>query len=202
MGPAARLLGDRGQETLARLRVAVVGLGGVGSILVEELARLGVGDLVLIDNETVDATNLPRLLAAERSDIGSPKTDVAARNATRANPQIRLTTVPRRVEDPEALRELVLCDWIFLAADSHSARHWVNAAVHEFLMPATQVGVKILVSPDGDVGQIHTATRLLVPGIGCMWCNGLIDPPNSPSKCTPRPNANRPGTSPAYPHPA
>ncbi|MCX4767341.1 ThiF family adenylyltransferase [Streptomyces sp. NBC_01275] len=173
---ARQLLGDRGQETLARLRVAIVGLGGLGSILVEELARLGVGELVLIDNETVDATNLPRLLGAERSDIDKLKTDLAARNAIRANPQIRLTTVPRRVEDPEALRELVLCDWIFLAADSHSARHWVNAVVHEFLIPATQVGVKIPVSPDGDVGQIHTATRLIAPGIGCMWCNGLIDP--------------------------
>ncbi|MER6156254.1 hypothetical protein ABT147_11995 [Streptomyces sp. NPDC001868] len=36
--------------------------------------------------------------------------------------------------------------------------------------------MKIPVSPDGDVGQIHTATRLIAPGIGCMWCNGLIDP--------------------------
>ncbi|MFI1687244.1 ThiF family adenylyltransferase [Streptomyces sp. NPDC020794] len=140
-----------------------------------ELARLGVAELVLIDNETVDATNLPRLPAAERSDVGKPKTDLAARNATRANPQIRLTTVRRRVEDPEALRELVRCDWIFLAADSHSARHWVNAVVHEFLIPATQVAVKIPVSPDGEVGQIHTATRLIAPGIGCLWCNGLID---------------------------
>ncbi|MGW1810812.1 ThiF family adenylyltransferase [Streptomyces sp. NPDC001393] len=172
----ARLLGDHGQETLARLRVAVVGLGGVGSILVEELARLGVGQLILIDSETVDATNLPRLLAAERTDIGKPKTDLAARNASRANPQIRLTKIPRRVENPEALRELVLCDWIFLAADSHSARHWVNAVIHEFLIPATQVGVKIPISRDGSIGQIHTATRLIAPGIGCMWCNGLIDP--------------------------
>lgn len=68
------------------------------------------------------------------------------------------------------------CDWIFLAADSHSARHRVDAVVHEFLIPATQVGVKIPVSPNGEVGQIHTATRLVFPGVGCMWCNGLIDP--------------------------
>ncbi|WP_374117055.1 ThiF family adenylyltransferase [Streptomyces sp. MNU76] len=49
----ARLLGDRGQETLARLRVALVGLGGVGSVVVEGLARLGVGELVLMDSEPV-----------------------------------------------------------------------------------------------------------------------------------------------------
>ncbi|MFF0793892.1 ThiF family adenylyltransferase [Streptomyces spiralis] len=171
----ARLLGDLGQETLNRLRVAVVGLGGVGSILVEELARLGVGELVLVDSETVDATNLPRLIAADRADINKPKTELAARNAARANPQVRLVTIPRRVEHPEALRELARCDWIFLAADSHAARHWVNATVHEYLIPAIQIGVKIPVASDGEIGQIHTATRLIAPGVGCLWCNRLID---------------------------
>ncbi|MFD5648971.1 ThiF family adenylyltransferase [Streptomyces sp. NPDC127039] len=171
----ARLLGDRGQEALSRMRVAVVGLGGVGSILVEELSRLGVGELVLVDDEAVDATNLPRLVAAERADVGQPKTRVAARNAARANPHVRLITVPRRVEQREALRELTRSDWIFLAADSHAARHWVNAVVQEYLIPATQVGVKIPVTQGGEIGQIHTATRLITPGIGCFWCNRLID---------------------------
>ncbi|MFI7590232.1 ThiF family adenylyltransferase [Micromonospora sp. NPDC049359] len=62
----ARRFGQLGQESLSRLRVAVVGLGAVGSILVEFLARLGVGGPVLIDDDIVDETNLPRLLAAER----------------------------------------------------------------------------------------------------------------------------------------
>ncbi|WP_244189394.1 ThiF family adenylyltransferase [Streptomyces incarnatus] len=171
----ARLLGDRGQEALSRMRVAVVGLGGVGSLLVEELARLGVGGLVLVDDETVDATNLPRLVAAERGDVGELKTNVAARNAIRANPSVRLAPIPRRVEHHESLRELSRTDWIFLAADSHAARHWVNAVVQEYLIPATQVGVKIPVVGGGEIGQIHTATRLIAPGVGCFWCNRLID---------------------------
>lgn len=172
----ARLFGDRGQETLARLRVAVVGLGGVGSLIVELLARLGVGHLVLIDADRVDVTNLPRLVAAEQDDVGKLKTELAARNATRANPNITLTVIPDRVEHPTARRAIADCDWIFLAADTHAARHWVNATVHEHLIPATQAGVKIPIDPFGNVGQIHAVTRLLLPGHGCMWCNGLIDP--------------------------
>ncbi|ROR43495.1 ThiF family adenylyltransferase [Kitasatospora cineracea] len=172
----ARLLGDLGQETLRRLRVAVVGLGGVGSILVEELARLGVGELVLIDDETVEETNLPRLVASGREDIGRLKTEVAARNARRANPDVRLIEIARRVERPESLEELVRCDWIFLAADGDAARHWVNGTVQQYLVPATQVGVKVPLTPQGDVGQIHTATRLVLPGSGCLWCSRLIDP--------------------------
>lgn len=175
----ARLFGDLGQETLRSLRVAVVGLGGVGSIIVELLARLGVVHLVLIDDDNVDheGTNLPRLLAAEPSDVDHPKTELAARNARRANPEIELTILPLRAEHPDARQALTGCDWIFLAADGHAARHWVNAVVNQYLIPATQAGVKIPVNAEtGDVGQIHAVTRLLLPGRGCMWCNGLIDP--------------------------
>jgi molybdopterin/thiamine biosynthesis adenylyltransferase len=174
----ARLFGDLGQEVLHRMRVAVVGAGGVGSVLVELLARLGVGDLVLIDDDTVDdeGTNLPRMIAAEPDDTGKPKTELAARNARRANPDIQLTILNTRVEHADARRALTTCDWIFLAADTHAARHWVNASANQYLIPATQAGVKIPVNQAGDVGEIYGNVRLVLPGAGCMWCNGLIDP--------------------------
>jgi molybdopterin/thiamine biosynthesis adenylyltransferase len=175
----ARLFGDLGQESLRKLRVGMVGLGGVGSVIVELLARLGVGHLVVIDDDSVDheGTNLSRLIAAEPSDIGKLKTELAARNARRANPDIDLTILTARVEHPDARQALTSCDWIFLAADGHAARHWVNATVHQYLIPATQAGVKIPVNPEtGEIGQIHAIIRLILPGEGCMWCNGLIDP--------------------------
>jgi molybdopterin/thiamine biosynthesis adenylyltransferase len=174
----ALLLGDQGQEVLRRMRVAVAGLGGAGSILVEFLARLGIGQLVLIDDDTVDedGTNLCRLVAADPEDFGRPKTELAARNARRANPNIELTIIDQRIEAPEAREALSTCDWIFLAADTHAARHWVNQTIHQFLIPGTQVGVKIPVNEHGNIGQIHTVTRVFLPGEGCMWCNGLINP--------------------------
>ena len=175
----ARLFGDLGQEVLRQLRVAVVGVGGVGSIIVELLARLGIGHIVLIDDDNVDheGTNVPRLIAAEPGDIDKPKTQIAARNARRANPDIELTILSTRAEDPDARQALAMCDWIFLAADGHAARHWVNAITSQYLIAATQAGVKIPVNTEtGDIGQIHAVTRLILPGQGCMWCNGLIDP--------------------------
>jgi molybdopterin/thiamine biosynthesis adenylyltransferase len=175
----ARLYGDLGQETLRRLRVAVVGLGGVGSIMVELLARLGVGHLVLIEDDLVDqdGTNLPRMVAAEPDDTGKPKTELAVRNARRANPDIDLTVISRRAEHPDAQAALTLCDWIFLAADGQAARHYTTKIANQYLIPATQAGVKIPVnSSTGDIGEIHAIIRLLLPGQGCMWCNNLIDP--------------------------
>jgi hypothetical protein len=60
--------------------------------------------------------------------------------------------------------------------NSDAARHWVNTAIHQYLIPATQIGIKIPVDAVGNVGEIHTVTRLFMPGDGCMWCNQLIDP--------------------------
>ncbi|WP_039794477.1 ThiF family adenylyltransferase [Amycolatopsis alba] len=172
----ARLFGDRGQQAFRKMRVAVVGLGGVGSLVVELLARLGVGHLVLVDHDTVDETNLPRLVAADQGDIGSNKIELAARNAQRANPAIDLTVIPEQVQHPEALRAVAATDWIFLAADTDAARHWINQTVHQYLVPATQAGVKIPVDTAGKVGRIHVAVRQLIPAGSCMWCDGLINP--------------------------
>ena len=70
------LLGDTGIEKLRAARVAVFGLGGVGSYVVEALARSSVGTLDIVDDDTIALTNLNRLLYATRDNIGQPKTEV------------------------------------------------------------------------------------------------------------------------------
>nr|WP_235532898.1 ThiF family adenylyltransferase [Nocardioides sp. Root682] len=171
----SRLFGAAGQACFADMRVAIVGQGGVGSLLTEYLARLGVGSLLLIDGDNVESTNLPRLLGARRRDVGRPKVALGRRNARRANPSVEVKTMKSRVEHSQSLQALSQCDWVFLAADSHAARHWVNAIVETYLIPATEVGVMVPVDDAGDVGRIHTVYRRMTPGQGCFWCNGLID---------------------------
>ncbi|MHB8796712.1 MAG: ThiF family adenylyltransferase, partial [Candidatus Nanopelagicales bacterium] len=170
------LFGDVGQACFREMTVAIVGLGGVGSIVSEYLARLGVGHLVLIDDDIVDVTNLPRLVGASHRDIGKAKVKVARRNVRRSNPHAQVTTLQAVVQDPRSLRLLTRSDWIFLAADTHAARHWVNAVVETNLIPATQMGVHVPASDSGDVGRIHAVYRRMTPGQGCFWCNGLIKP--------------------------
>lgn len=171
----SRLFGAAGQACFSAMRVAIVGQGGAGSLLTEYLARLGVGSLLLIDDDTVDLTNLPRLLGAHRSYVGRPKVLLGRGNARRANPDGEVKILKSRVQDPDALHALSQCDWIFLAADTHAARHWVNAIVETYLIPAIELGVRIPVDDAGDVGRIHTVYRRMTPGQGCFWCNGLID---------------------------
>lgn len=85
------LLGPAAMEKLAQAHVAVFGLGGVGSYVVEALARSGVGSLTLVDHDVIDYSNLNRQLFALHSTLGQPKTSVAADRVRDINPQCNVT---------------------------------------------------------------------------------------------------------------
>ena len=194
----ARLFGVVGRDILAATRVAVVGAGGAGSLIVELLARLGVGEIVIIDPDRVEIHNLPRLIGSRPLDAlafldqrpwsflptsmrrwlshGTRyKTSIAARAARRANPGVRVEQHRLDVSEPAAALALTTCDWIMLAADTATARLVVNKIAHQYLIPATQVGVKIDVNQDGVVGIVHAVSRTVTPEAGCLDCQGLID---------------------------
>lgn len=191
----ARLFGDRGQEILKRQKVAVVGLGGAGSLISEQLARLGVGHLLLIDSDVVETSNLSRIVGARRTDahpwmtderrpswmrelghrLAAKKVHVARRVARTASPAIRVDAIVGGVEEHEVAQLLRDCDHVFLSADSATARLVVNAIAHQYLITVTQVGAKISVDKlSGDVTDVFAVSRRVGPGGACLKCNGLI----------------------------
>ena len=91
----ALLLGEDAIKALSRKKVAIFGLGGVGSWCCEALGRAGVGQLALIDHDTVSESNLNRQLVALHSTIGQPKAAVMAARLRDINPDIKVTeTIP------------------------------------------------------------------------------------------------------------
>ena len=86
------LLGAEAMERLARARVAIFGVGGVGGYVVEALVRSGVGALDLVDDDLVCLTNLNRQIIATRRTVGRYKVEVAAERAAEINPKCRVTT--------------------------------------------------------------------------------------------------------------
>ena len=72
-----RLVGEEGQARLLRAKVALFGLGGVGSYALEALVRAGIGEMLLVDGDAVEETNLNRQLIATRATLGQPKSEVA-----------------------------------------------------------------------------------------------------------------------------
>lgn len=193
----SRLFGDHGQAILASQKVGVIGAGGAGSLVVEYLARLGVGHLVVVDPERIDATNLPRIVGSRRRDtlpwltngtrpewlrqlghrMSTAKVAIAKRVAKQANPKIEFEAIYDDVTRDAVAERLIDCDYLVLAADSAQARLVVNAIVHQYLIPGVQVGVKIQLDDNGVVRDIFSVVRPLQPGTMCLWCNPpLISP--------------------------
>ncbi len=100
----ARLLGLEAMERLARARVVVLGIGGVGTVAAEALARAGVGHLTLIDGERVDETNANRQLHALDGAFGALKAEEMAARLRRVNPALRIEAVPEAYGEANAAR--------------------------------------------------------------------------------------------------
>lgn len=187
-----RIFGDAGQSQLADARVGVLGVGGGGMLLVEYLARLGVGELIVVDPDRVSETNLPRLPGARHADVHGPfgrrlgrllrvrgrlKVKLAERIARDANPHIKFVGLPLDVSDPAASAQLRDLDFLFCAADSMRARLVFNALVQQYGIPGIQIGAKVRSdAATGMLTDVRSVIRAVSPGAGCLWCNGLISP--------------------------
>lgn len=179
----ARLFGDEGQRILRDLKVGIVGAGGAGSMLNQALAHVGVGELVALDDDVIEVTNLPRVVGSAPLDAasddpawpGTAKVELSRRLALAVNPALRYHAVRDSVVDEAAARHLIDCDVLFLAADSMQARHVVNAIAHQYLIPCFQVGAKVQVA-DGRVVDAFAVSRAVGPGGLCLWCQGLVSP--------------------------
>lgn len=172
-----RMFGAAGQRVLCSSKVAVVGLGGVGSLVVEYLARLGVGTILAIDPDPIDGTNLSRVVGALPVDveIGLLKTQIAIRHARELARDATLSAISLDVALDSVAQALRDCDYIFLAADSMRARLIVNALAHQYLIPVVQMGAKIRPDETGHLEDAMSAVRHIRPASGCLWCNGFVD---------------------------
>lgn len=169
------IFGRAGQESMAQSSVAVVGLGGIGSFVATELAYLGVGKLVLIDPDRVEATNLNRLLGARENDIGQLKVEMVAKVLTSIRPDMKVDAIAANVVDEAALDALKGVDIIAGCVDNHGARMILNQLAIRYLMPLVDAGTGIkALQADRQLvagGQV----QLIVPGCGCLECRGFID---------------------------
>ncbi len=145
-----RLFGQTAMERLAGARVAVVGIGGVGSACAEALARGAVGNLVFVDGDVVAPSNINRQAVAFTSTVGMPKVEVMAAIAAQVNPDVRVDTVERFVLSDEVeglLDEIGPVDYICDAVDSISVKLALAQLAEERGVP--------LVSSMGGANKVH-----------------------------------------------
>lgn len=167
-------LGSESENILKGLRVAIIGLGGGGSHIAQQLAHVGVANLFLFDFDTIDqeGTNLNRLVGATEADVKEEKlkVDIAKRLISGIDPTTNVSTFNSHWQDNnETLR---YCDVIFGCVDSLLQRRDLESAARRFLIPYIDIGM--------DVNEVQKhfvisgQVVLSMPGQPCMRCLGIL----------------------------
>ncbi len=167
--------GEKNQNAISRIHVGIVGLGSVGTIVAEAMARIGVGQVTLIDPDRVKLHNLDRLMYATVDDVGSFKVHLAEtkmrQNATAQ--RIEIAAVPTSIHEPTAYRQALDCDVLFCCVDRPVARDVLNYIAYCHLIPVFECGIDVIPNRDQDgLFAPHWRAHLITPHHQCLRCNG------------------------------
>jgi len=128
-------LGEEGQRRLAAARIAIVGAGGLGSPAVLALAAAGVGTLTVIDDDSVELSNLQRQVLHRLEDVGAPKVDSAVRAASELSPHTRVIPIREHLDPGSAARLLAGADLVLDGSDTFDTREAVASACESLGVP-------------------------------------------------------------------
>ena len=167
--------GREQQNTIARLKVGIVGLGSVGCIVAEAVARIGITQVTLIDPDKVEEHNLDRLLYGTLDDIGKLKVSLAA-HAMRCHStaeEIQITALPVSIHDEAAYKAVLDCDIIFSCVDRPVARDVLNYIAQAHLIPVIDGGIAVENDRRQDrLLSAHWRAHIVTPYHQCLRCSG------------------------------
>ena len=165
MGRTQLLLGDEKVETLMTKNVLVVGLGGVGGICAEMIARAGVGRMTIVDADTVDLSNANRQIPALHSTAGKLKAEVMAERLKDINPELQVTVLTKYVQDEliDAILDEGNFDYAVDCIDTLGPKvQFIKACKDRGLPIVTALGAGGKVNPSmvqiTDISKTHTCT--------------------------------------------
>lgn len=172
----AQAFGAGTAEALRCLSVAIVGVSGTGSPAAEMLARLGVGELILLDPKIVEDKNLNRILNATKEDIGRPKANVVAKAIQHIGIGTHVVPLARDLLDPEAVRRVALADIMFGCVDSVDGRDLMNRLATYYNLPYFDLGVRLDADGKGGVEAINGTVHYLQPDGSSLLSRGAYVP--------------------------
>ena len=170
-----RAFGGAIQSVLAQLRVAVVGCGGTGSAVIEQLVRLGVRHFYILDPKELTGTNVTRVYGSHPGDVDKAKASVVAAHIRRIAPDAEVIAVQSPITQLDTARRLLDADVIFGCSDDNAGRLVLSRLASYFMTPVIDCGVKITSSEDGTIEGIYGRVTVLAPGAACLVCRDRID---------------------------
>lgn len=175
-----RAYGTEGQSQMAQNLVCVIGAGGLGSIVIEMLARLGFSRINIIDPDIAEISNLNRVVGMTYADakVHTPKATIAARSVKAINPRAQVKAYQKSVFDPSVLPALTYADLIIVATDNHSTRLFVQRVGAQYLIPVVSIGVNIDVDEKCKLEDVSAEYAIALPGAAgwCLQCAETINP--------------------------
>ncbi len=172
-----RVFGEEGQRILQKLTVGIVGCGGIGSMIFILIVWLGIQNIILIDPDIVELSNLNRLAGAILQDVLKkiPKVKVLERYAAKINSNIKVLPIQKSILDKKAQRYLKVCDVIFGCTDNQSSRWVLNKFSVEHLIPYFDTGTGIQADAEQNIEHAGGQVRVVIPGMGCLSCINALN---------------------------
>lgn len=173
----AQVFGAGTVACLRRMRIAVVGCSGTGTPLIEQLVRLGVGVLVLVDPDRSEWKNLNRMYMTKAADanLGRFKVEVLAEAIGHIGLGTEVLPLANDLATPEVIRAVASCDLVFGGTDSFAARDILNRLAAFYTLPYIDMGVQLRAQPRGGIDQITGAVHYLQPGKSSLKSRGIYD---------------------------
>lgn len=168
------VIGDAVQSRIGDSSVTVIGSGGMGSIMAVQLAMLGVGELRLIDDDTLGVENLERTFGVGPDELGQPKVAVIAKHLRTLRPDMLVHALPRSATSGDATNFLAKrSDLVLTCVDAESCRLRIAELVQVTNTIHVDIGTSIQRDQAGELSMFGDI-RLCLPGQGCLACIGGI----------------------------
>ena len=166
-------LGNASIQILAETRVAIVGLGGGGSHIAQQLAHLGVGQIRLIDPQEIEASNLNRIIGATAKDViaRTPKVKIAERLIQSIRPSTKVDVAQNEWQHVDHL--LKDAHVIFGCVDGYRQRMYLESAARRFCLPYIDIGMDV-VNISADTYAVAGQMIMTLPDGPCMKCLGFL----------------------------
>jgi molybdopterin/thiamine biosynthesis adenylyltransferase len=169
-----RAIGPESEAKLAAASVAVVGVSGGGSHVCQQLAHLGFGRIVPIDDDIVEEVNLGRMIGSRPRDVGRAlKTEVMVRLIRSIDPGIAVEPVDLAFPAPQTMAALKTVDVVIACVDSFSVREQINAFCRRHHLPLIDIGLSIE-TKDERLVSAHGQMTVVTPDSACLRCGPLL----------------------------
>ena len=173
-----QVFGEGTIGVLRNLKIAIVGCSGTGSIVIEQLARLGVGSLVIVDPDVIEEKNLNRIINAMKKDAirKSPKVEVLEQAIREMDLGTEVTALRATIFNPSIIKKVAEADILFGCTDSIESRNVLNLIAVHYCMPYIDVGVGIDADGKGGVSQVAGSIHYLQPDGSSLLNRGVYTP--------------------------